>query len=147
VQIGGLPLFFFFFFPSFPRPEHLLPKAIHPPKTKPLDLQLSVKPNAYKKISWGDLHTVLTVVISLYVAMISAYGFVRRWEIFSPDQCSGINRFVAILAVPLQKTIMLVIVTVWTNFAENSSLERMITIFPVRFTLMEVAFQAFVCQV
>ncbi|KAK2994049.1 hypothetical protein RJ640_012319 [Escallonia rubra] len=33
--------------------------------------------------------------------MILAYGSVRWWKIFSPDQCSGINRFVAIFAVPL----------------------------------------------
>ncbi|KAK2971623.1 hypothetical protein RJ640_026401 [Escallonia rubra] len=38
---------------------------------------------------------------TLYVAMILAYGSVRWWKIFSPDQCSGINRFVAIFAVPL----------------------------------------------
>jgi hypothetical protein len=41
---------------------------------------------------------------------------------------------------PLHKTIMLVVLTVWTNFAENGSLERMIT-------LTEVAFQALVRQV
>ncbi|CDY23471.1 BnaC06g24400D [Brassica napus] len=52
-------------------------------------------------ISWHDLYTVLTAVIPLYVAMILAYGSVRWWKIFSPDQCSGINRFVAIFAVPL----------------------------------------------
>ncbi|XP_057992129.1 auxin efflux carrier component 3 isoform X2 [Hevea brasiliensis] len=52
-------------------------------------------------ISWKDLYTVLTAVIPLYVAMILAYGSVRWWKIFSPDQCSGINRFVAIFAVPL----------------------------------------------
>ncbi|KAG2281503.1 hypothetical protein Bca52824_052723 [Brassica carinata] len=44
-------------------------------------------------ISWHDLYTVLTAVIPLYVAMILAYGSVRWWKIFSPDQCSGINRF------------------------------------------------------
>ncbi|CBI26908.3 unnamed protein product, partial [Vitis vinifera] len=52
-------------------------------------------------ISWNDLYVVLTAVIPLYVAMILAYGSVRWWKIFSPDQCSGINRFVAIFAVPL----------------------------------------------
>ncbi|PWZ26735.1 Auxin efflux carrier component 1a [Zea mays] len=40
-------------------------------------------------------------VVPLYVAMILAYGSVRWWRIFSPDQCSGINRFVALFAVPL----------------------------------------------
>ncbi|KAL6842638.1 hypothetical protein ACP4OV_027482 [Aristida adscensionis] len=52
-------------------------------------------------ISWGDIYKVLTAVVPLYVAMILAYGSVRWWRIFTPDQCSGINRFVAIFAVPL----------------------------------------------
>ncbi|XWS34500.1 hypothetical protein CRYUN_Cryun21dG0043700 [Craigia yunnanensis] len=104
-------------------------------------------------ISWSDLYTVLTAVIPLYVAMILAYGSVRWWKIFSPDQCSGINRFVAIFAVPLlsfhfistndpyamnfrfiaadtlQKIIMLFVLGLWTNFTRNGSLEWMITIF------------------
>nr|QAB33093.1 auxin efflux carrier [Mangifera indica]QAB33094.1 auxin efflux carrier [Mangifera indica] len=104
-------------------------------------------------ITWHDLYTVLTAVIPLYVAMILAYGSVRWWKIFSPDQCSGINRFVAIFAVPLlsfhfistnnpyamnfrfiaadtlQKIIMLFALAIWTNFTKNGSLEWMITIF------------------
>ncbi|RLM92018.1 putative auxin efflux carrier component 3a [Panicum miliaceum] len=40
-------------------------------------------------------------MVPLYVAMFLAYGSVRWWRIFTPDQCSGINRFVAIFAVPL----------------------------------------------
>ncbi|XP_077253717.1 auxin efflux carrier component 3-like [Tasmannia lanceolata] len=104
-------------------------------------------------ISWKDLYTVLTAVVPLYVAMILAYGSVRWWKIFSPDQCSGINRFVAVFAVPLlsfhfistnnpyamnfrfiaadtlQKIIMLVVLTLWTNLTKNGSLEWMITIF------------------
>ncbi|KAK4352148.1 hypothetical protein RND71_027666 [Anisodus tanguticus] len=43
----------------------------------------------------------MTVVVPLYVAMILAYGSVKWWKIFSPDQCYGINRFVALFAVPL----------------------------------------------
>ncbi|XP_022939881.1 auxin efflux carrier component 3-like isoform X1 [Cucurbita moschata] len=104
-------------------------------------------------ISWKDLYTVLTAVIPLYVAMILAYGSVRWWKIFTPDQCSGINRFVAIFAVPLlsfhfissndpyamnfrfiaadtlQKIIMLFFLGIWTNLTKNGSLEWMITIF------------------
>ncbi|XP_050373245.1 auxin efflux carrier component 3-like [Argentina anserina] len=104
-------------------------------------------------ISWNDLYKVLTAVVPLYVAMILAYGSVRWWKIFSPDQCSGINRFVAIFAVPLlsfhfistndpytmnfrfiaadtlQKIIMLFALALWTNFTRNGSLEWMITIF------------------
>ncbi|XP_002526018.2 auxin efflux carrier component 3 [Ricinus communis] len=104
-------------------------------------------------ITGKDLYTVLTAVVPLYVAMILAYGSVRWWKIFSPDQCSGINRFVAIFAVPLlsfhfistnnpyemnlrfiaadtlQKIIMLVALGLWTNLTKNGSLEWMITIF------------------
>ncbi|XP_004498307.1 auxin efflux carrier component 4-like [Cicer arietinum] len=104
-------------------------------------------------ITLKDLYTVLTAVVPLYVAMLLAYGSVRWWKIFSPDQCSGINRFVAIFAVPLlsfhfissnnpyqmnfrfiaadtlQKIIMLFGLSLWTNFTKNGSLEWMITIF------------------
>ena len=52
-------------------------------------------------ISGNDVYTVLTAMVPLYVAMFLAYGSVRWWRIFTPDQCSGINRFVAIFAVPL----------------------------------------------
>ncbi|PHT67196.1 Auxin efflux carrier component 3 [Capsicum annuum] len=104
-------------------------------------------------ITWHDLYVVLTAVVPLYVAMILAYGSVRWWKIFSPDQCSGINRFVAIFAVPLlsfhfislnnpyemnfrfiaadslQKVIMLVVLALWANLTKNGSLEWSITIF------------------
>uniref|UniRef100_A0A0D3HR46 Auxin efflux carrier component n=1 Tax=Oryza barthii TaxID=65489 RepID=A0A0D3HR46_9ORYZ len=49
-------------------------------------------------ISVVDLYHVLTAVVPLYVAMTLAYASVRWWRIFSPDQCSGINRFVALFA-------------------------------------------------
>ncbi|XP_059649571.1 auxin efflux carrier component 3-like [Cornus florida] len=104
-------------------------------------------------ISLNDLYSVLTAVVPLYVAMILAYGSVRWWKIFTPDQCSGINRFVAIFAVPLlsfhfistndpysmnlrfiaadtlQKIIMLVVLGLWASFTKNGSIEWMITIF------------------
>ncbi|KAL3654478.1 Peptidyl-prolyl cis-trans isomerase pin4 [Castilleja foliolosa] len=104
-------------------------------------------------ISWHDLYVVLTAVVPLYVAMILAYGSVRWWKIFTPDQCSGINRFVAIFAVPLlsfhfisqnniytmnfrfiaadtlQKIIMLFVLSLWANLTKNGSLEWSITIF------------------
>ncbi|KAL4586693.1 hypothetical protein LXL04_011335 [Taraxacum kok-saghyz] len=104
-------------------------------------------------ISGHDFYTVMAAMVPLYVAMILAYGSVRWWKIFSPDQCSGINRFVAIFAVPLlsfhfislnnpyemnfrfiaadtlQKVIMLVVLGLWANFTKNGSLEWAITIF------------------
>ncbi|GKV39419.1 hypothetical protein SLEP1_g47184 [Rubroshorea leprosula] len=103
-------------------------------------------------ISWKDLPTVLKAVIPLYVAMILAYGSIRWWKIFLPDQYSGINRFVAIFTVPLifplffhQQSVQnelqvhcrrytsedyhARLLMVWTNFTRNESLEWMITIF------------------
>nr|BAH47610.1 auxin:hydrogen symporter/transporter [Zinnia elegans] len=106
-------------------------------------------------ITAHDFYTVMAAMVPLYVAMILAYGSVRWWKIFSPDQCSGINRFVAIFAVPLlsfhfislnnpyqmnfrfiaadtlQKIIMLVVLGLWAGFGKNGSLEWMITIFSV----------------
>ncbi|KDP28042.1 hypothetical protein JCGZ_19719 [Jatropha curcas] len=104
-------------------------------------------------ISLTDLYHVLTAVVPLYVAMILAYGSVKWWKIFSPDQCSGINRFVAIFAVPLlsfhfistnnpyamnyrfiaadtlQKIIVLVVLAVWSRISSRGSLEWSITLF------------------
>uniref|UniRef100_A0A0E0HIW8 Auxin efflux carrier component n=1 Tax=Oryza nivara TaxID=4536 RepID=A0A0E0HIW8_ORYNI len=52
-------------------------------------------------ISWHELYMVLSAVVPLYVAMMVAYGSVRWWGVLTPEQCSGINRFVAVIAVPL----------------------------------------------
>ncbi|MCD7471197.1 Peptidyl-prolyl cis-trans isomerase NIMA-interacting protein 1 [Datura stramonium] len=104
-------------------------------------------------ITLSDLYHVLTAVVPLYVAMILAYGSVKWWKIFSPDQCSGINRFVALFAVPLlsfhfiasnnpyamnyrfiaadalQKVIVLVILAIWSRISSRGSLEWSITLF------------------
>lgn len=104
-------------------------------------------------ITGKDIYDVLAAVIPLYVAMILAYGSVRWWKIFTPDQCSGINRFVAVFAVPLlsfhfistndiyamnyhfiaadslQKVVILAALFIWQTFTKNGSLEWMITLF------------------
>ncbi|EPS70360.1 auxin efflux carrier [Genlisea aurea] len=104
-------------------------------------------------ISLTDLYHVLTAVVPLYVAMILAYGSVKWWKIFTPDQCSGINRFVALFAVPLlsfhfistnnpyamnyrfigadtlQKLIVLCVFAVWARISSRGSLEWSITLF------------------
>ncbi|XP_057506215.1 probable auxin efflux carrier component 1b [Actinidia eriantha] len=104
-------------------------------------------------ITVTDLYHVLTAVVPLYVAMILAYGSVKWWKIFSPDQCSGINRFVALFAVPLlsfhfistnnpyamnlrfiaadslQKVIVLVALAIWSRTSSRGSLEWSITLF------------------
>ncbi|CAM8975960.1 unnamed protein product [Rhodiola kirilowii] len=104
-------------------------------------------------ISLTDFYHVMTAVVPLYVAMILAYGSVKWWKIFTPDQCSGINRFVALFAVPLlsfhfisrndpysmnlrfiaadtlQKLIILALLAVWSRISARGSLEWSITLF------------------
>ncbi|KAG9458599.1 hypothetical protein H6P81_003107 [Aristolochia fimbriata] len=104
-------------------------------------------------ITLSDFYNVMTAVVPLYVAMILAYGSVKWWKIFSPDQCSGINRFVALFAVPLlsfhfiannnpyamnlrfiaadtlQKLIALAILAVWSKVSKKGCLEWTITLF------------------
>ncbi|XP_071719752.1 probable auxin efflux carrier component 1b [Rutidosis leptorrhynchoides] len=104
-------------------------------------------------ITGTDLYHVLTAVVPLYVAMILAYGSVKWWKIFTPDQCSGINRFVALFAVPLlsfhfistnnpytmntrflaadtlQKLIVLIVLAFWSRLSARGSLEWSITLF------------------
>ncbi|KAF4385242.1 hypothetical protein G4B88_026525 [Cannabis sativa] len=100
-----------------------------------------------------DFYHVMTAVVPLYVAMILAYGSVKWWKIFTPDQCSGINRFVALFAVPLlsfhfistndpyhmnfrfiaadtlQKLIVLAVLGVWSKVSKRGCLEWTITLF------------------
>lgn len=104
-------------------------------------------------INGKDIYDVLAAIIPLYVAMMLAYGSVRWWKIFTPDQCSGINRFVAVFAVPLlgfhfistndpyamnyhfiaadslQKVVILLALFIWHVFTKRGSLEWMITLF------------------
>ncbi|XVE63969.1 hypothetical protein DITRI_Ditri07aG0063300 [Diplodiscus trichospermus] len=104
-------------------------------------------------ITLADFYHVMTAVVPLYVAMILAYGSVKWWKIFSPDQCSGINRFVALFAVPLlsfhfiasndpyamnfrfiaadtlQKIIVLAVLAVWSKLSKRGCLEWTITLF------------------
>ncbi|KAF5821185.1 putative membrane transport protein [Helianthus annuus] len=104
-------------------------------------------------ITASDLYHVFTAVVPLYVAMILAYGSVKWWKIFTPDQCSGINRFVALFAVPLlsfhfistnnpytmntrfiaadtlQKLMVLVGLALWSRLSPRGSLEWSITLF------------------
>ncbi|KAI3830253.1 hypothetical protein L1987_04390 [Smallanthus sonchifolius] len=104
-------------------------------------------------ITSSDLYHVLTAVVPLYVAMILAYGSVKWWKIFTPDQCSGINRFVALFAVPLlsfhfistnnpytmntrfiaadtlQKLMVLLGLAFWSRLSPRGSLEWAITLF------------------
>ncbi|ESW32535.1 hypothetical protein PHAVU_002G330300 [Phaseolus vulgaris] len=106
-------------------------------------------------ITLADFYHVMTAMLPLYVAMLLAYASVKWWKIFSPDQCSGINRFVALFAVPLlsfhfiasnnpyqmnfrfiaadtlQKTIVLAVLTIWSNVSKRGCLEWTITLFSI----------------
>lgn len=106
-------------------------------------------------ITLADFYHVMTAMVPLYVAMILAYGSVKWWKIFTPDQCSGINRFVALFAVPLlsfhfissndpykmnlrfiaadtlQKIIVLVVLAIWSKLSTRGCLEWTITLFSV----------------
>lgn len=52
-------------------------------------------------ITWEDIYIVISAVVPLYVTLFLAYGSVKWWKIFSPEQCAGINKFVVEFAVPL----------------------------------------------
>ncbi|WJX54495.1 Peptidyl-prolyl cis-trans isomerase NIMA-interacting protein 1, variant 2 [Trifolium repens] len=106
-------------------------------------------------ITLTDFYHVMTTTVPLYVAMILAYGSVKWWKIFSPNQCCGINRFVALFAVPLlsfhfivsnnpykmnlrflaadtlQKIIVLIALTIWTNVSKKGCLDWTITLFSI----------------
>ncbi|KAK9111329.1 hypothetical protein Scep_018848 [Stephania cephalantha] len=105
-------------------------------------------------ISSDDFYNVMCAMVPLYVAMFIAYSSVKWWKIFSPEQCAGINRFVAVFAVPvlsfhfisqnnpyemdtkfiladtLSKVFVLALLSLWTLFF-NGRLEWLITIFSV----------------
>ncbi|XP_031475348.1 probable auxin efflux carrier component 1b [Nymphaea colorata] len=104
-------------------------------------------------ITAADFYHVMTAMVPLYVAMVLAYGSVKWWKIFSPDQCSGINRFVALFAVPLlsfhfiatndpyamnirfiladtlQKLMVLAALVLWCRLSKRASLEWAVTLF------------------
>ncbi|KAL2330028.1 hypothetical protein Fmac_017609 [Flemingia macrophylla] len=52
-------------------------------------------------ISLADAYHVVSATVPLYVTMILAYVSVKWWKIFTPDQCLGINKFVAKFSIPL----------------------------------------------
>ncbi|CAA7031345.1 unnamed protein product [Microthlaspi erraticum] len=52
-------------------------------------------------ISWLDVYHVVSATVPLYVSMILGYLSAKHLKIFSPEQCAGINKFVAKLSIPL----------------------------------------------
>ncbi|KAJ8563595.1 hypothetical protein K7X08_032047 [Anisodus acutangulus] len=95
----------------------------------------------------------MCAMVPLYFAMLVAYGSVKWCKIFSPEQCSGINRFVAVFAVPvlsfhfisqnnpyqmdtkfiladtLSKILVLVLLSIWTIC--KGQLDWLITLFSI----------------
>ncbi|KAH7428353.1 hypothetical protein KP509_10G088400 [Ceratopteris richardii] len=104
-------------------------------------------------ITINDFYNVMSAMVPLYAAMVVAYCSVRWWKIFTPVQCAGINRFVAVFAVPLlsfhfistndpyemdgiflladtiSKIAVLIMLAGWAKFSKNGSLDWMITLF------------------
>ncbi|KAI3417148.1 uncharacterized protein J3R85_014620 [Psidium guajava] len=52
-------------------------------------------------ISWTDVYHAVAATVPLYVAMFLAFISTRFWKLFTPDQCAGINKFVAKFSIPL----------------------------------------------
>ncbi|KAH7525188.1 hypothetical protein FEM48_Zijuj06G0198600 [Ziziphus jujuba var. spinosa] len=105
-------------------------------------------------ITAEDFYKVMCAMVPLYFAMLVAYGSVKWCSIFTPAQCSGINRFVAVFAVPvlsfhfisqnnpyqmdtkfiladtLSKVFVLVLLSLWVILF-NGGLDWLITLFSV----------------
>lgn len=52
-------------------------------------------------ISWHDIYNVVSATVPLYVSMILGYLSAKHLKLFSPEQCAGINKFVAKFSIPL----------------------------------------------
>ncbi|XP_039038574.1 auxin efflux carrier component 8-like [Hibiscus syriacus] len=52
-------------------------------------------------ISLADVYHVVAATVPLYFAMILAYVSVKWMKLFTPEQCAGINKFVAKFSIPL----------------------------------------------
>ncbi|MBA0695866.1 hypothetical protein Goari_002465 [Gossypium aridum] len=52
-------------------------------------------------ISPVDIYHVVAATVPLYFALILAYISVKWWKLFTPQQCAGINKFVAKFSIPL----------------------------------------------
>ncbi|XP_054789191.1 auxin efflux carrier component 6 [Prosopis cineraria] len=104
-------------------------------------------------ITWVDFYKVMSAMVPLYFAMLAAYASVKWFNIFSSAQCSGINRFVAVFAVPvlsfhfisrnnpyhmdsqfiladtLSKLSLLFFLSLWLFFFHSATLDWLITLF------------------
>lgn len=51
-------------------------------------------------ISLDDVYRVMSAIMPLYTAMALGFLAVRKWAVFSAEQCQSINRYVSLFAVP-----------------------------------------------
>ncbi|KAF4360210.1 hypothetical protein G4B88_005176 [Cannabis sativa] len=103
-------------------------------------------------ITGKDFYQVLSALVPLYAAMTLAYASVLWWKIFTSEQCAGVNRFVALIAIPflsfqliafnnpydmnfkliladtLQKIVVLLALFCWKMISKHGSLEWTITL-------------------
>ncbi|KAJ6711431.1 AUXIN EFFLUX CARRIER COMPONENT 1B-RELATED [Salix purpurea] len=95
-------------------------------------------------ISGKEIYQVVSALVPLYAAMILAYGSVRWLKIFTPEQCAGINRFVAVFATPF-----LIFEFICSNnpykmnlpFIAADSLQKMVVLSALWYTLLLSMFE------
>lgn len=104
-------------------------------------------------VTGDDLYNVMCAMVPLYFAMLVAYASVKWCKMFTPQQCSGVNRFVAVFAIPvlsfhfisinnpyemdakfiiadtLSKLLVLFFLFLWAIFFASGSLDWLITLF------------------
>ncbi|XP_011626547.2 auxin efflux carrier component 2 [Amborella trichopoda] len=104
-------------------------------------------------ISMAGFYEILSTMVPLYLAMLLAFASVKWWRMFSDEQCSGINKFVANFAAPLlsfkiiysndpykmnhkliladtmQKLLILFALMLWVKLTKRGSFDWMITLF------------------
>ena len=52
-------------------------------------------------VSWLDVYNVFSATVPLYVSMILGYLSTKHLNLFSLEQCAGINKFIAKFSIPL----------------------------------------------
>ncbi|KAJ0256010.1 Auxin efflux carrier component 6 [Hirschfeldia incana] len=106
-------------------------------------------------ITGSEFYKVMCAMAPLYFAMFVAYGSVKWWKIFTAEQCSGINRFVSVFAVPilsfhfisqnnpykmdmmfiiadtLSKVMVFVLLSLWAILFKSGGLDWLITLFSI----------------
>lgn len=104
-------------------------------------------------ITGTGLYNIFAAIVPLYFAMLLGFASVKWWKIFTPEQCTGINRVVALFAVPLlcfhivatndpyimnfrfiagdslQKVVILVALFLWQALSKKGSIEWTLTMF------------------